>query len=218
MRSFAEPHAPAPWTVLLLAGGASRRFGGAPKATARIDGVPAVQRMVELSAEAGFERCLVVAGRHLRETQLALGAIGPLVLENPDWEAGRTGSIQVGLRASAGAAGVLLWPVDHPFVEAKSLLTLRRCAETDPMAVWFIPTFEGRGGHPVLLRPPTFTAILGLPPDGPLRSLLASFGPQVRRVPTDDPGVLENVDDPVSFDAAMARRRADEARGRWTDG
>ena len=62
------------------------------------------------------------------------------------------------------------------------------------MGVWFVPSFEGFGGHPVLLEPPAIQRIRFLAPAMPLRMLLPEFGPQVVRVPVDDPGVRANVD------------------------
>jgi CTP:molybdopterin cytidylyltransferase MocA len=161
---------------------------------------------------------VAVAGPHIRKLQVALAELGVAVVENPDWAGGRTGSIQVALDAVGDVDGALLWPVDHPFVTTATIETLRRDVEADPLAVWVVPTFEARGGHPVLLRRPTFAAIHELRSDAPLRSLLPSFGPQVRRVPVNDPGVLENVDDPESFAAALARYRAAGPEARWTGG
>ncbi|HKS59170.1 MAG TPA: hypothetical protein VJS68_00135, partial [Thermoplasmata archaeon] len=64
---------------------------------------------------------------------------------------------------------------------------------------------EGRGGHPVLLRPSVFPQILDLAPGAPLRSLLPSLGVQVTRVAVDDPGVIEAVDTPESYQTYLAR-------------
>jgi molybdenum cofactor cytidylyltransferase len=204
------------WAAILLAGGESQRFGGLPKATAPIDGAPAILRMATLAAGAGFEPVFAVAGRHLPATREVLAPVGVPVAENSNWEAGRTGSIQVGLAGVGPADGALVWPVDHPFVEAKCLATLRSAAEGDAMGVWFVPTFEGRGGHPILLRRSTFAAIASLSPDAPLRSLIPGLGPQVRRVAVDDPGVLENVDDRAAFESARTRWAERTTEDRWT--
>ncbi|HXQ93608.1 MAG TPA: nucleotidyltransferase family protein [Thermoplasmata archaeon] len=206
------------WPAILLAGGASTRFRAGPKAMVEVDGVPAVVRMARTAHAAGFSPCVAVAGPHARATREALGSLGVAVLDNPDWAGGRSGSIQVALEAVADAGGILLWPVDHPFVELGTLNSLWRVVQTDALAVWVIPTYSGRGGHPVLLRRETFEAIRGLRSDGPLRSLMPSFGPQVRRVPVSDPGVVENVDDPEAFAAAVARIRAGGPEARWTVG
>ncbi|MCI4327859.1 MAG: NTP transferase domain-containing protein [Thermoplasmata archaeon] len=209
--------APRPrWAAILLAGGESKRFGGRPKATAPIEGIPAIVRMAGRAADTGFDPILAVAGRHVAETREVLATLGTPVVENAIWDAGRTGSIQTGLASVGPVEGALVWPVDHPFVEAKCLATLRSVADGDPMGVWFVPTFEGRGGHPLLLRRPTFDPIASLAPDAPLRSLVPRFGPQVRRVPVDDPGILENADDRTAFDSAQARWAARQREGRWT--
>ena len=201
---------PAEPMSLILAAGASTRFQGHPKALLSIEGEPAVQRLVRLSREEGFEPRVVV-GRAAAEIRLALAPPAPVVLQNLDWEQGRTGSIQRGLQDLPGDAEVLLWPVDHPFVQAKTLRRLRTSAEHDAMGVWFIPTFEGSGGHPVLLKPPVLERVRTLAPGVPLRSLIPEFGPQVVRVPVDDWGVRANVDTESDYQRFRALERSGNA-------
>ena len=179
--------------ALILAAGASTRFAGRPKALLDIGGEPAVVRLVRISREEGFVPRVVV-GLHSAEIRAALPSPVPEVIENTDWARGRTGSIQKGLDDLGEDTSILLWPVDHPFVQAMTLRRLRTVAEHDAMGVWFIPTFEGFGGHPVFLRPAVQPRIRDLGPAIPLRTLLPEFGPQVVRVPVDDPGVRANVD------------------------
>ena len=179
--------------ALILAAGASTRFGNRPKALLLVSGEPAVVRLVRISREEGFVPRVVV-GVHSTAIRRILrdGAVD--IIENMEWIRGRTGSIQRGLEEVGGDASVLLWPVDHPFVQAMTLRRLRSAADQDAMGVWFIPTFEGFGGHPVLLKPAVLPRIRNLGPGTPLRRLLIDFGPQVVRVPVDDPGVRANVD------------------------
>jgi molybdenum cofactor cytidylyltransferase len=184
--------------ALILAAGSSTRFGNQPKALLPIEGEPAVARLVRISHEEGFTPRVVV-GLHSAPIRGALRSSPADVVENPDWARGRTGSIQRGLEEIAEDAPVLLWPVDHPFVQAKTLRRLRTAAEHDAMGVWFIPTFEGFGGHPVFLEPAVLPRIRALNPGTPLRKLLLEFGPQVVRVPVDDPGVRANVDTPEDY-------------------
>jgi molybdenum cofactor cytidylyltransferase len=200
---------PAGFGAIVLAAGASERMGGVPKALLPVDGVTSVERMARVCAEAGLFPVVTVVGPHGPAIRRALEGTEVLVADNARSSQGRTGSIQVGIAALGPATGALLWPVDHPFVEAKTVGTLLRRADQDAMAVWVIPTFGGRGGHPVLLRQPTFRSILEMPPERPLRSLLSGFGPQVVRVPVNDPGVVENLDTPEEYRAAIARRRGE---------
>ncbi len=179
--------------AVVLAAGASSRLGGRPKALLDLGGELAINRVVRVAREAGFEPRVVV-GRHAAQIRSALAVPVPEVVENPGWEQGRTGSVQRGLEALPLETTVLLWPVDHPFVQAMTLRRLRTAAEHDAMGVWFVPTFEGSGGHPILLRPPAIEAIRTLGAGTPLRVLLGRFGPQVVRVTGEDPGVCANVD------------------------
>jgi CTP:molybdopterin cytidylyltransferase MocA len=179
--------------ALILSAGGSTRFGGRPKALLNIAGESAVARIARISREEGFAPRVVV-GPHAPEIRTALSSLGVTILENAEWARGRTGSIQKGLEGVADETTVLLWPVDHPFVQAMTLRRLCSSAEHDTMGVWFIPTFGGAGGHPVLLKPAVLPRIRGLAPFVPLRALQAEFGPQVVRVPVEDPGVRANVD------------------------
>ena len=151
---------------------------------------------------------VVVVGPHRGAVAHELRGLPVELVDSEHWMDGRTASVQAGLAAIPPDRDVLFWPVDHPFVRARTVDALLSARETDLLGVWFIPTFEGRGGHPVLWRPSVRGDIFDLRPDAPLRALLPEFGPQVRRVAVDDPGVVANVDTPEQFQAA--------ATG-WTD-
>jgi molybdenum cofactor cytidylyltransferase len=207
---------PAPIAAILLAAGASTRMGRSPKALLSIDGVPAVRHLVELCEDQRLAPIVVVTGAEGRGISEAVRGTSATCVENAEWAEGRTGSVRTGLATLDGATGALLWPVDHPFVQAKTVGDLLARARSDAMALWVIPTFDGRGGHPVVLQPSTFAAIAELGADQSLRSLLPRFGPQVVRVPVRDPGVVENVDTPEAFRAALARLRAGPGGRAWT--
>ncbi|HLY76990.1 MAG TPA: NTP transferase domain-containing protein [Thermoplasmata archaeon] len=197
--------------ALILAAGASTRFGSQPKALLSVAGEPAIARLVRISREEGYAPRVVV-GAHADPLRAALPSPKPEVLENTEWAQGRTGSIQRGLDGVGKETPVLLWPVDHPFVQAMTLRRLRTAAEHDAMGVWFIPTFEGLGGHPVLLGPVVCQRIADLRPAEPLRTLLPAFGPQVVRVPVKDPGVRANVDTPQDYHRYESLARREEER------
>jgi molybdenum cofactor cytidylyltransferase len=180
--------------ALLLSGGASTRLGGEPKGCLDIGGEPAIHRMARLCTDAGFSPIVAVVGLHAHRLTSALAGMPVGVVVNEGWEAGRTGSIQRGLELLGTERPTLVWPVDFPFVEPTTLLTLLDESEHDALGVFFIPTHGGRGGHPVLMRGVALTDTLELRPDAPLRSLFPELGPQVARVAVDDPGVVEKVD------------------------
>jgi molybdenum cofactor cytidylyltransferase len=198
------------WYSIVLSAGGSTRWGGRPKALLPIGRETALERVVRLANAAGTSRSAVVVGRHAAELAPRAPA-GVEILGNPLWERGRTGSVQVGLRWADAAEGVLLWPVDHAFVDGATPLRLLDAAHRDAMALWVIPTFGGRGGHPVAIRREAFGEVLDLDPGTPLRTVLRRLGVQVARLPVPDPGVLESSDSPDEYREGL---RAWEGRGR----
>jgi molybdenum cofactor cytidylyltransferase len=189
--------------ALLLSAGESSRFGGAPKALMSLGGTSAVRRLAELCLGRGLEPVVVVVGPHRGAIAHELRELPVTLVDSELWYEGRTASVHAGLDAISPDRDVLFWPVDHPFVAGSTLDVLLQVRDSDPLALWFIPTFDGRGGHPVLWRSGVRSEILDLRSDAPLRSLLPEFGVQVRRVPVRDPGVVTNVDTPEAYRAAL---------------
>jgi len=194
--------------ALLLSGGGSVRFGGFPKALMSVGGTPVVRQLVEICISRGLDPITVVVGPHRGPIAHELRGMPVQLVDSELWYEGRTASIHAGFEGIPEDRDVLLWPVDHPFVSPSTLDTLERVRDTDALAVWFIPTYQGRGGHPILLRSTVRRDVLDLRNDAPLRSLLPEFGVQVRRIPVDDPGVVANVDTPEEFRAALEEWRA----------
>jgi molybdenum cofactor cytidylyltransferase len=155
--------------------------------------------MARIASAEGCSLVVAVAGVHIRETEEVLRGSCVELVENPSWREGRTGSVQVGLNALPVDQEVLLWPVDHPFVEANTLRTIFQEADRNAMAIWFIPSYLSRGGHPIFLRPAARRKIQELVPSAPLRSLLPSLDLVVDRFAVTDPGVLETIDTPEQY-------------------
>ena len=189
--------------ALILAAGESERFGGFPKALLRTGERTAVRRLAESVLDEGFDPVVVVVGAHRTPIAHEVRGLDVALVDAENWYEGRTASVQSGLSALPVERSVLFWPVDHPFVSPRTVETLMALERSDLLGVWFLPTFEGQGGHPVLWRPPVRPRILELRSDAPLRSLLPEFGPQVRRVPVEDAGVVANVDTPEQYRAAL---------------
>ncbi|HTW56269.1 MAG TPA: nucleotidyltransferase family protein [Thermoplasmata archaeon] len=198
--------------ALVLSGGESSRFGGFPKALAPVGETTAVHRIVDLLLERELDPVTVVVGAHRGPIAHELRDRPVAVVEADRWREGRTASMQDGLLTIPDDRDVLFWPVDHPFVAAATVDTLLGARRDDLLSVWWIPTFEERGGHPVLWRSTLRRDLLDLRSDAPIRSLLPEFGPQVRRIAVPDPGVVANTDTPEAFREASA---AWQARDGW---
>jgi molybdenum cofactor cytidylyltransferase len=194
--------------ALLLSGGESSRFGGLPKALMAFGGTTAVRRIAEICISRRLDPVVVVVGPHRGPVAHELRDLPVTLVDSELWYEGRTASVHAGLEAIPPDRDVLFWPVDHPFVSDSTVDLLERGRDTDALAVWFIPTFAGRGGHPVLWRAGIRADILDLRSDAPLRSLLPEFGVQVRRMAVNDPGVVANVDTPEAYRAALEEWQA----------
>lgn len=179
-------------SAIVLAAGASSRMGS-PKALLPIGGRPAVEVIVETLRAGGADDVVVVVGRHAAEIRAGADLRGARVIDNPNWAAGRTSSIQTGLAALAtGTEWTLLALVDMPLVRPDTVRTLLAAAPADADVV--VPVHDGRRGHPILLRRTLFAAIAALGPDEPLRDVVRA----ARRldVPVTDAGVLIDFDAP----------------------
>jgi len=194
--------------ALILSAGESSRFGGYPKALLSTGERSAIRRLSEICLVDGFDPVVVVVGAHTLQVSHELRGLDVSVVVADRWREGRTASVQAGLDAIPDDRDILFWPVDHSFVAARTVDALLTARDSDLLGVWFIPTFEGRGGHPVVWRSLVRADLLELRPDGPIRALLPEFGPQVRRVAVDDPGVVANVDTPDSYREALDAFRA----------
>lgn len=206
-----------PYAGVVLAAGESRRFGEPPKALAEVEGRPAVARLVDVLVEAGLDPVGVVVGAHCDRVVPVVERAGATAIVHAAWAEGRTGSIQAGIAWAHDADAIVLAPVDHPFVLARTVATLADAARRDRVSVWAQPTFGGASGHPVVIKAALFRAIADLGPDDPLNRIPRQLGVGLLKMPTRDPGVWLGTDSPEEYAKSRAVfRRLEEER--WTGG
>jgi CTP:molybdopterin cytidylyltransferase MocA len=182
-------------TAIILAAGEGKRMGG-PKALALLDQDPFLTRVVAACREGGCGSVWTVVRPGADAVTALAVSLGTQVVENPDAEDGMFSSVQAGLRA-AGAdpstpAGFLVFPVDHPRVEARTIGAIVRAAVGHSPDAWIVPGYRGRPGHPVWIGEALARRILELPSSHTLRDALAAAGAKRVDLPVDDPGILEN--------------------------
>jgi molybdenum cofactor cytidylyltransferase len=194
--------------AIVLAAGASSRLGR-PKALLSFDGRTALEIVLGALREAGVESGVVVVGEHATEIQAALDPQPFGWVQNPDPDAGRLGSLQVGLRAIRADADVLLWPVDRPLAPVDTLRALldARAARLEPAVI--VPEAEGRRGHPILIRALLRERLLFAPSDASLRELIRQSRLERCAVPVNDPAMHLDIDTREDYEKALAwwRRR-----------
>lgn len=196
--------------ALLLSGGGSRRWGGAPKSLLPVRGRPALGYMAEVALRAGCDPIVAVLGPGQESAESAVVGLPVRIVHVPDHPQARTGSIQAGLATVPGGLDLLLWPVDHPLVRPETVSALLAARGARGRPSWWVPEFEGRSGHPVVIAANALPQIRALPVEASLREARPKPPDELRRLPVDDPGVVANVDTPEAY---RRFREAGSARG-----
>ena len=119
-----------------------------------------------------------------------------LFAENVDYRLGQLSSMQCGLRLIPDtAAGVLFTLVDHPNVQPSTIAALL----DPPYAPLAIPRFQGRRGHPIFFSRELVPQFLELPSESQAKLVVSRHAGSARFVDVDDPGILNDVDDPAAY-------------------
>jgi molybdenum cofactor cytidylyltransferase len=139
---------------------------------------------------------VVVLGAEAGRIRAGLRAPGrALVVENPDYKLGQITSMQRGLRdVPPDARGVLFTLVDHPNVRSTTVAQLLR-----QEAAVALPRYQGRRGHPLYFSRELAAEFLALDPASSARTVLERHAAEIRYVDVDDPGILDDVDDPEAY-------------------
>jgi len=143
----------------------------------------------------GLRRVVLGAGAEVIRTFAKLDP--SVVVVNQEWEQGQLSSICAGLRSLAGidTDGIVLCPVDHPLVSARLVGDLVDRFYQAKKAI-VIPTYNGRRGHPAIFSSALYPELLAAPAEMGARAVVWAHAADVLEVPTDEEGVILNINDP----------------------
>jgi len=205
--------------VILSAGQSSRM--GTPKALVTLRGKSFLAHLLEAAQHPKIGLVRVVLGSGDEEIRRALNLPDEIVVLNPDWQRGQLSSIQAAVLAldadpignaldadpigSNALDGILLCPVDHPLVSRALVAALVAAFYSDAKPPIVVPTFRARRGHPVIFARSLFPELLVAPEDEGARAIVWTHAAEVAEVPTDEEGVVLNLNDPDAL-----RRAEDE--------
>jgi Uncharacterized MobA-related protein len=176
--------------AILLAAGRSSRMG-AFKPLLPFGNKTVIECCIDSLREAGVESIVVVLGHRGDDLRAKLTRVRFAVNPDPDSEMGA--SIAAGMRELPGdAQATLIALADHPAVPAAVVSTI--IEEWTQGARIVIPTWQGRGGHPVLVDLSLKPELLNLPESGGLRALFESHRETVRRLAVNSPFVARDMD------------------------
>ncbi len=204
MRAAYNPRMASSLTPIVLAAGASTRMGS-PKPLLDLGGKPALGQVLQACKDAALSRPLVVLGHGAEEIRKAVDPALADVVVNPQPDRGMTSSLQEGLKhLPADARGFLLFPADYPLVTWEDLVLLEERFEHDHRHQIYIPTHEGRRGHPVACDRRIAEEILALAPDQPAHLVIRKDPKRIMEVPVLNPWVCRDLDTPEDLEAARA--------------
>jgi molybdenum cofactor cytidylyltransferase len=186
----------------ILAAGESSRMGE-PKALAVVQGLTFVDHLLAALRHPRIGIIRVVLGAHAAEIRARLITDPAAIVLNPDWPKGQLTSVHAAIRSlpSQTTEGLLLCPVDHPLVSTRLVGSLIAQFDSRNKLV-VLPTFRGKRGHPVLFRASLYGELLAASPDVGARQVVWAHAQDVVEVPTEEEGVILNLNDPASLKKA----------------
>lgn len=203
---------------IVLAAGASTRFGAEHKLVQELNGRPVVAHGVAAALAAGLEPVIVVLGCRARQVAQALAPLACSALrlvENPDWEQGRASSLRVGLAAvPPEAPGAVVFPADLPALSPELIRAVAQALlETGKLC---FPVYHGRDpsgtpsashpgqkGHPVGFPRDWFPRLAALQGDQSALGLIQAHWAEAVKLERTDEQTQLDVDTPQ----ALARLR-----------
>jgi len=193
-------------SAIVLAAGLSARMGR-PKLLLPYGERTVVEQVVSVLLASPSGEVLVVTGHEREAVERALAGWPVRAVFNPDYATGEMlSSVQVGLgAASAESRAALLAVGDMPAVEAGVVAQLVAAYRTDDYV--YIPSYQMRAGHPVLVPRSYWPAILALPRGASLRSVWQAEGSRIHWVTVDTPSVLRDMDTPADYEQELRLRK-----------
>jgi molybdenum cofactor cytidylyltransferase len=183
--------------AVVLAAGSSTRFGADNKLLAPVDGKPLLGHVLEQIAGLPLADKIVVVRPGDEAVISLVGEHAASIVENHDAADGMGTSIAAGVRHAGDVDGVLVILGDMPFIRKSTCLDLLAALREHPDKTIVVPTFEGRRGHPVLFRRAHFGDLMALDDDTGAQQILAANAATLLSVPTNDAGILADVDVPA---------------------
>lgn len=197
--------------AVVLAAGASRRFGEANKLLAKIGGRALIAHVLSILADAGVAQMVVVTGWDADGISNAVRGHDVRLVHNAGWDAGMGGSVGVGIATLDPAmSGALIVPGDMPLLTAGLVATLIEAfAREGQQRVVYPTTSAGGQRNPVLWPRRFFAALQTLEPSEGAKPLLKQLPASDRlALAVDDEGVFLDIDTQAELDKAR-RRPAD---------
>lgn len=178
--------------AVILAAGRSQRMG-AFKPLLPFGKQTVIESCVDHLRKAGIENIVVVLGHRAEEVRARIGHLNVVCAVNSHAGSEMNVSVAVGVREILPTArATLIALADHPAVPPTVVSTLIEAWQNGASLV--IPTWQNRGGHPVLVDLRYRAELQNLDPNRGLRALFDAHRAELKRVPVESPYVARDMD------------------------
>lgn len=197
-----------PAAAIILAAGASSRYGGANKLLLPFKNGSVIRSAVSAAWKAGIARLVVVTGHERERIEAALGDLPVMFVHNPRYREGEMlSSIKAGLIHLQGDKDVeaaFITPGDQPLLPSWLFQRMLQAFNQGCGSI-IAPKFGAVRGHPVLIGRQWWPAALALPDGEQMRMLLRANPRSVAHILVNTDEVLLDVDTPEAYQRALDR-------------
>jgi molybdenum cofactor cytidylyltransferase len=186
--------------AVILTGGESRRMGS-PKALLPYQGRTFLEHLIDVTAHPRLGvRRVVTGASHAEIIRRVTLPAGEVVL-NRRWQKGQLSSIRAAIQSlrSVETEGMLVALVDHPLITRAVVEALVEAFDRSPRSI-VLPTWHGRRGHPVVFPARLYSELYDASDDVGARAVVWAHKNEVVEVPTEEEGVVLDIDDRATFD------------------
>lgn len=189
-------------SVLILAAGNSQRMGVSKLFLKLPNGTTFIEHLVNVYQQFGCTQIAVVVNPS-NEAEIRkryahlLNQIEIAINTNPDL--GRFRSVKIGLKAIVKPSNVFIHNIDNPHCDTSILNTLQKNIQGFD---YVVPTFKGKGGHPILISNEVVSKICTEEKnDCLLNEFLSRFNRN--RIEVNSDTILKNINTPVEYNSFL---------------
>lgn len=192
--------------AVILAAGESRRMGQ-PKQLLPFGDKTMLECVIDAFRTPRVDEIRVVLGYKADKIAAKIAPSGCKIVMNDHYQQGMFTSIQAGLRALPKKARLVMIAVcDQPRLKRKTVETLIEEFEKERHKI-LIPSYNGRQGHPPVLRAVYAKEILAMDESLTLKHFYAAHADEITRLAVKDEGSLVDIDDRETYQRELKKQQ-----------
>jgi molybdenum cofactor cytidylyltransferase len=190
--------------AIILAAGESRRMGQ-PKQLLPFGDKTMLECVIDAFATPRVDEIRVVLGYKADEIAATISPTSCKIVKNERYPLGMFTSMQAGLRDLPGKTKIVMLAIcDQPRLKRETVETLIEDFDKNHHKI-LIPSYNGRQGHPPLLRAEYAKEILAMNESMTLKHFYAEHADDIERLVVEDEGVLIDIDDRETYQRELKK-------------